>query len=344
MASLAIVTRETRIWLKYAGIGLVFLLMLIFFIRGLIFVKEIFFPSKPPAPKQEFGKLAKYFNKSQEAANINYRINTIDGTLPILPDRMNVYKLKQFQPSLLSLESAKNKINRNFIKSNPIKISDTIYEWNEAEKGINLQYNIINGNYSVSSNYLDNPTLTEASISQSSDNIIKGVEDYLKSFESDTSDLDFKSSTVTYLQLIERRLEPAKNLGSAKLAKVDIKQKMVDETPIIYGDPNDSNISFIVTYPNQNFTVVEGQYYHYLPILDQKSDYPIKTSIQAFDDLKSGNARVFNPNNLINVDITDVHLKYYLDKNTNAYLQPIIVFTGINFTAYVDAIPQESLQ
>jgi hypothetical protein len=136
----------------------------------------------------------------------------------------------------------------------------------------------------------------------------------------------------------------AQNLGSAKYARVSLAQKDVDSLPIVYDNPNDSQIKFVVSYPGSSFQILEGEFYNHEPDLTKSSDYPVKSATAALEDLKSGNAYMINPQNLTNVDITNVELKYYLNRESSEYLLPIIVFTGINFTAYVEAIPASSLE
>lgn len=342
MASLAFVTKEMRSIIKYGAIGLAGLFALIIAFQALFFLKELIFPSKPPPPKQEFGKLPRLFT-TQVQNNIEYKVNTVDGTLPVLPDRMQVYKIEQFAPDLLALENAKRTLRSANFNSDPIKISNTIYQWTNSN-GINVQYDIITRNFTVASNFRDNPNMASSITLPGPDVIKNNVRNFLNNFSANVDDVDFENSNVTYLELRDKELVGAANLGSARLARVDLRQNSIDDTQIVYASPTESNLSFVVAYPGGNATIVEGNYYHYRPLTEEKSDYPIKTADQALLDLQSGKAVIFNPTNKSTVDITDVQVKYYLDKNTKEYLEPIIVFSGIGFTAYVDAIAESSLQ
>lgn len=343
MANLVKVTKETRILLKVGGIvfGAFFLLYL--GAKGGSIIQNLFFPKPPPPPKQEFGKLPQISFPSQGGAGIQFRVNTIDGQLPKLADRVNVYKLTQPQADLLALKNAKNTLSSANFVENQIKLSDTLYQWSQTSTGVIIQYDIGTKNFTINSNYLTNPYLSTTNLIPNEGDIKNGLISFLSSINADATDLDFEKSTVDFLQLKGGSLVKSENLGSAKFARIALVQLPVDKIPIIYDTPTDSILHFTVSYPNGNFQVLAGQFLHHQPDLQNKSDYPIKTALQAFEDLKNGNAYMINPQNLTNIDITDVEVRYYLDKNTTEYLLPVIVFTGINFTAYVQGIPTDSL-
>jgi hypothetical protein len=344
MTNLVKVTKETRIILKVGGIIFGALLLLYFSVKGGSIIRNIFFPKPPPPPKQEFGKLPHLSFTSQGTTGVQFRINTIDGQLPKLIDRVNIYKLVQPEADLLALKNAKNTLSSASFVENQIKLSDTLYQWSQTSTGVVIQYDIGTKNFTINSNYLTNPFLTTTNLIPNEKDIKSGLISFLASLNADTKDIDFDNSTVDLLQLQGGTLVKSENLGSAKFARITLVQFPVDKIPIIYDTPTGSILHFTVSYPAGNLQILDGQFLHHQPDLQNKSDYPIKTSTQAFEDLKNGNAYMINPLNLTNVDITNVEVRYYLDKNTNDYLLPIIVFTGINFTAYVDAIPNESLQ
>lgn len=345
MASLVTITKETRLIIKFGGISLGILLLIYFGIKGGGLIRSIFFPKPPPPPLQAFGKLPRLTFPSPGSTSIQYRVNTVNGSLPALPDRVNVYKLKQQQSDLLALKNARNTVSTEAFVNNETKLSDSIYQWTQQNTGVAIQYDIANKFFTISSNYLNNPSLSSTSLLPSQDTITGDVLNFLDLMGADKSDIKQDKISVNYMQLGSGALVPAQNLASATYATITMPQNDVDNIPIIYDTPTTSLINFTVSYPQQGqMQVLSGEYFDHQPDLNQKSDYPIKSSQQAYEDLQKGNAYVINPQNLTDVDITNVSLNYYLSKNTNDYLLPVIVFTGINFTAYVQAIPATSLQ
>jgi hypothetical protein len=344
MANLVTITREGRIILKFGGIILGVLILLYFGVKGGSLIRDIFFPKPPPPPKQAFGKLPHLQFPSVGTAGIQFIVNTTTGSLPMLPDRSNVYKLKTSSADLLALKNARNAVDSEYIVENETKLTDTLYQWSQTNTGVIMQYDIASKNFTISSNYLTNPFLISTNLLPQNSRIEDDMMSFLSLIGADTSDIDTDKTTVDLFQIQNGSLVPAENTATAKFAKVTLFQKDIDQTPIIYDTPTDSSMNFIVSYPaNSNLVPVQGEFFHHLPNLDEKSDYPIKTAAQALEDLKKGNAYMINPQNLTTVDITDVNLAYFLDKNTKEYMMPVIVFTGINFTAYVEAIPDSSL-
>jgi hypothetical protein len=344
MANLVTVTKASRLILKLGGIGAGLILLIYIFVQGGTLFRNIFFPKPPPVPLQGLGKLPHIKFPTPGTTGIQFRVNTIDGKLPILPDRVNVYKLISHVPNLLALEKAKQTVDSANFVDNQTKITDTLYQWTQSRTGVILRYDIVTKNFTITSNYLTNPFLASDSLMPSEDQIKSDVMGFLQTMQANTQNIDREKTKVKYLQYNNGVLVAAQNLGSAKYARVTLVQQSVDDIPIIYDTPNDSILTFVVAYPKNNFQVLEGQFYNHEPDLTQKSDYPIKTATQALEDLKKGNAYMINPQNLTSVDITNVELKYYLNRESKDFLMPVIVFSGINFTAYVEAIPALSLE
>ena len=69
--------------------------------------------------------------------------------------------------------------------------------------------------------------------------------------------------------------------------------------------------------------------------------YPIKTAETAYNDLKTGKGIVILQPPKAQVSISSVYLGYFISDKYTPYLQPIYIFEGQNFVAYVPAISSE---
>ncbi len=346
MANLVTVTKEGRVLLKVGGLLLgVFILIYLVFKGGTI-VQGIFFPKPPPPPLEALGKLPKIqFPQSTSSVIPTYNINTVNGQLPVLADRVNVYKLKTPEPNLLALQTAKNSLDSSEFVLNQVKKTSTLYQWTHSKTGATIDYDIVTKNFTISSGFLTNPSLSSQGLMPGEDQIKRDTFSFLDRMGATTDNFDQDKTKVEYLEVRNGLLVAAQNLGSARYARITLVQKLVDEIPIINDSPTESITSFVVSYPQQNFAVLEGTFYNFEIDMEAKSDYAIKTAAQALEDLKAGNAYVLNPGNLQNVDITDVQIRYFLNKQSGKFLLPVIVFSGVNnFTAYVDAIPDSTSQ
>lgn len=344
MANLVTVTKEGRIFLKIGGIAAGALLLIYIIVKGGELAKAVFFPKPPPVPLQAFGKLPRVPFPSKGSEEITYTINTTDGELPAFVDRVNVYTLITPEPNLRTLETAKNTLDSENFVLNQVKISDTLYQWTQAETGVIIKYDIITKNFTLASNYLYNPDLGSNNLLPDEQSIQDDTLGFLRTIQANTENIDLSKTKVEYLEKTNGIIIAAQNLGTARYARINFQQNAIDEISIVYDKPSESTINFVVSYPASDFKVLEGQFFNPTINMEQKSDYPIKTTQEAFANLKNGNAYIINPQNLSNVDITNVELHYYLSNVTKDYLLPVIVFTGINnFTAYVEAISPTSL-
>ena len=343
MANLVTVTKESRIFLKIGGVVVGALILIYFIVKGGALMRDVFFPKPPPPPAQAFGPLPPIDFPAKGSQGINFNINTVDGQLPVLPDRVNIYTIQTAEPNLLALENAKNTLDSANFVSNQVKKSSTLYQWTQAKTGVIIEYDITTKNFSISSNYLYNPALSSSSLLPDEENIKDDVLGFLQTVQAETNSLDLEKTKVEYLENNNGTLIAAQNLGSAKYARVTFQNSVIDDIPIVYDSPTESNVMFVVSYPPSGFQILEGRFYNHKINPEEKSDYPIKSSEQAFADLTNGNAYIINPQNLTQVDITNVELRYYLSNKNSGFLLPVIIFTGVNgFYAYVDAIPEES--
>ncbi len=354
------------------GIGLIIVVVLIF--RISVMFKNIVAPPKITPPNQKYGVLSSLqFPQSEINDNFTYSINTISGTLPQFPDRLNIYPLVKDSPNLLNLDKAKAKAETLRFADQQGKVVPEIslgngkYEWNEPI-GINrkLQFDIVTFDFIISSSYLSSLTVLGAENLSDENNAIQTVQDFLSSIELLPTDIDLtktqnpsKDITYnTYPQLFAIRsgtLIPTTSLSSAKVIRVDLYQKDLEynldtgkkgaakvklKLPVLYPHPPYSSMSFWIASGQNNAEVDASSFVHRYISTDSPGTYPIKTVQAAFDELKNGDAYIPS---YVGTDkeilINNVYLAYYLGGENQDYLMPIIVFEGQNnFIAYVSAI------
>jgi hypothetical protein len=345
MAKLADVTFETRIILKVlAGISILAVVILIF-IRGGQFVIDNFFT--PPKPAElEFGKLPSIQFPKQNAPVLKYTINTLDGQLPFFPPRMNVYKIKKNEPSIVSLRRARVIVSNAGYINNETKINDAVYQWADL-RGRRIEYNILTNNFKIQSDYSNATTFSDyGKRLLSKDGAFETAVEILRGFSEDTSDLDQQKTELVFLKLDDGRIVQAENQNDAQFVRVDLFQKNIeDQYPVYYPAPKQS-IMYVVLKSEAGFpTVSEANYVHYRLDPNNVSDYYIKTAEQAFDDLVKGRGYVWvEDKKRKEVDITDISLGYFLGEQNQNFFIPIVIFKGNGFLAYVQAIPDELVE
>lgn len=363
MAHLATIARETRLLIKIGSVSFVVFLLLFFSFKGYGFIRQTFFPPPPAPPEQGFGKLPPVlFPATTQPVPSGYRINTIDGALPIdIPDRLNVYIIATPSASLLALQNVSNSVSALGYNSPEYKISDTVYQWSNPENGSLMTYDILTHNFRIDSNILSNINPLNNLLTDKSylENYLKGIIQVSRGGEPQVDPEKFELIPMRYdgQDLVE-----VENPAETQFARVNLYQEELgilkingrdQELRVYYPYPDRTLMSFLLSQESdRDLNLVQAEFIYKPIVRESYSTYPIKTPQQAFQDLQNGNAYiVYNTSNQPVLDITDVTLGYYMGKSVDVndlaedqkYLMPIYVFIGNNFMAYVSAIAPSSI-
>ena len=348
MANLSNVSDVTRSIVKVVAICAIAVVVLIAAFRLGIVVKNIISPTPPAPPTVAFGKLpTPSFPQGQGSSTYSYAINTLTGSLPVLPDRISVYKMQQVLPNLLGLDKANGIAQKAGFTQSPTALSETTYKWNKTDSlPTTLTMNIQTFDFFLTSTYLTDPTVTKAAnlpdetVAQT---VSKAFFDMVMPLP---QSIDPNKTKVSLFAITPSGVTPATSLSTAQLIRIDYFPQAIDTIPLYSADPTKSLVYAIIASGQSQYPqVVEAQYTH-KDVATEKATYPILTSTQAFDKLKQGKGFIAaNPTGSQNVTITNVSLGYYLDATPQQYLWPIIVFQGDKgFYAYVSAITDEWVQ
>lgn len=344
MATLAEVTWETRIILKIAAVILTVLTVVFLFFKGGTIIKTIFFPTPPPPPDEKYGILQPINFPTQKPTTYTYRLNTVTEKLPVFPDRMKVYKIKQDTPTLNTLQKLRNKLLNSRFSERETKITETKYQWSKTS-GETIAYNTVTNNFSINSGYLTS-SLSEFGypISKKADAYNLAI-DFLETIRVDSSDVTLEKSTLTFYKIASQALTKVESQNDANVARLDLFQTDIEkDLKIHYPDFDKSIMYFIFETKGGRPQIAESQYNHYVPDTTDFATYSIKTPDQAFEDLNNGNALIFNENidKSAIIDITDVSLGYYAGEENQQFLLPIVVFKGDGFIAYTRALAEKT--
>src|ERR1035437_7360473 len=108
MLTLSDASYDTKEIMKWGGLVIAGLVILIVIIRMLLIAKEAIFPTPPPKPTVLFGKLeSQVFPQNVTDQTLTYSVNTLSGYLPVLTDQAKVFTIQTFTAVLLSLSRAK---------------------------------------------------------------------------------------------------------------------------------------------------------------------------------------------------------------------------------------------
>ena len=335
---------ETKTVFKWGLILIAAVFLFLILLRTGNALKERFFPTPLPPPTVAFGKLpAINFPPNATVLRLNYKLDTISGTLPNLPDRAAVYKMIKQKPSLSSLNDTIAQVGNAGFNSKPRALSDTLYRFYDTNPPYrNLTINIISHNFTMLSDFISDPTVQSAQNLGDENTAVNTSVGFFSPL-SLPNDIDLGKTQTTLYKIVGPSLKKASSLSEAQVIRADFFQKDVNNLPLFYPHPPFTNINDLVASGPNSPQVVEAHFFHQDIDFENSATYPIATSGAAFASLKNGNAYIasyYGGKRTIN--IRDVFLAYFVPDTESSCLMPIIVFKGDNgFFAYVSAVKDE---
>ena len=347
MPTLTTVTTATKSTLKWLSISMVYFSILFAVIKIGVAIKERLAPAPPPPPTLAFGKLPSIsFPKGEIDKTLTYSLDTITGFLPVLPYQAKVYKMTQIKPRFLALDNTRRKTANVGFRSSEVKLSKNWYRWtDESYPFREITLDIFFSHYfTLSSPFLSDPLASRFATNFSNENsAVNTAQEFLLGMSSFPQDIDpARTKTLFYSISRDGDLVPETKASKAQVVRVDFFQKDIDKLPIYYPNASTSTLNLLVT-SIQNQQIVIGINFPYQPISKSAYTYPIKTSSQAFSELKAQKAYIASYfGSATNISIKNVFLGYYIGREKQDYLMPVVIFEGQNgFFAYVSAVTDE---
>lgn len=340
MASLTQAAITTRKAVRFSIYFIIFLIVGRIVLGILVTIIQTVFPAPPPPPTVVFGKLPKLpFPINNDVPPLQYVVQTPEGGLPALVTEAKVYFMPQSRPDLLALDNAKQKATTLGFNT-PNEISPTLYKFVSPGSSSTMEMNIVNGTFSLGYNLNGDPTPLSQQPPAPSE--AAGIaRNYLSQAGILPDDLT-GPTTQEYLKVQNKQLVSAISLSEANLIKINLFRKDYEKLPSLTSNPNQSNVWFIISgSQDKGKQIIGAQFYYYGVDETQYSTYPIKTSDQAFTDLKAGKGYIANlgSNDNGKITIRRVYLAHYDPGSPSLFYQPIVVFEGDNgFVAYVPAV------
>ncbi|MBI2018417.1 hypothetical protein HYS96_01795 [Candidatus Daviesbacteria bacterium] len=303
-------------------------------------------PRVEEKPDTKFGFLPypDFPTAAVSSSNFSYSLDTKTGGLPKVGQDtgfekiIKVYFIVKSFATLLSPERSEDLAKKFAILTSPQILSETQYKF--KENGKSLLVDLDTGNFS----YTKEATISGAENLDDDNKLLSDFERFLESLGYLNGDLREGRTKITLLKKDGEKLISTTLRSEAIAAQVSIWPKAIDGKSIFTPNFNEALVKATVlgsaanlgNYLSANFT-----YY----VLDNTTfaTYLTKSAEQAFEDLKGGGGVVVLEPDKPQVSITSVYLGYYLSQNYSPYLQPIFVFEGPNFVAYVPAVSSEYL-
>lgn len=279
---------------------------------------------------------------SVSSSNFSYSLDTTTGSLPKLGVEagfnklMKVYFITRFYATLLSPERSKGLAEKFGITAEPQILSETQYRFSASGKS--LIVNLDSGNFL----YSKEATSSARENLDFDDKLVSDFENILTNLGILTDDLKKGRTKVTLLKNAGGNLIVTNLRTEASAAQISLWPQNIDQKSIFSPDFNKALVNATV-YKSasdlENYLII--QFINFPIDTTTYATYPIKTAESAYNDLKGGKGVVILQPPKPQVSISSVYLGYFISDKYTLYLQPIYIFEGQNFVAYVPAISNE---
>ncbi len=301
-------------------------------------------PPVEEKPDTKFGVLPiPNFPKSVvSSSNFSYTLDTTTGSLPKIGvdsgfDKIiRVYFVIKPYATFLSPQRSQELAAKFNLTSPPQALTDTSYLFSQGNK--KLTVDLDSGNFS----YIKDSTPSASEKLDDDNSLLGGFENILSTVGIFKKELEEGRTKITLLKIDGGKLVQTQLRSEATGALVSIWPKPLDKKSIFTGDFNKALINASVINSSSNLENYSSLNFTFWPIdLSIFATYSTKSPDDAFNDLKVGKGVVILEPKKPQVSITSVYLGYYLSEDYSPYLQPIYIFEGSDFAAYVGAITEQ---
>lgn len=348
MASLTETAFYTRRTITWTAIGIVGYILLRIFWGIFVALYITIFPPKAPPPNHAFGTLpAVKFPQSaaSPSGQLIYQLQTIEGSVPETSPSANVYFMPKTGTNLLGLSTAQSFAKRLAFSTTPISDpnNNSIYRFDDPTTPLrHLWYDIVSTNFFVKYDFQQDAALFLNKSIPTAQAAQAEARNVLQTYGLYPSDFPGGDIVVTYYKVSENALIPVSSQSQADAVRVDFYRPYIASTPVVTGTSG-GPISIIFSGSKTSQKRIIQFSYTYWPIDYQTiATYPLKTSMQAWQELQSGGGFVLRYPKSLLITVRNVYLAYYDSFDPQTYLQPVFVFEGDDgFAAYVPAIQSD---
>lgn len=301
-------------------------------------------------PTKNFGILPKPALPKTKltATNVTYELDTETGSLPTgFPDLIKVYFIPKLGTTFLAPDKAKRLASSFSFKNGPEILSPTIYRFTD-EKGGEFIFDLDSANFRfkrpIATESAEFEGDSETPEIEPENTLISQFKKYLNDRGAMPEQLSQGTSRVFYNR--DRQIDATQaNVALWQSPIIEGEGETAIEYPIVTPEFSEGLVKGVVT----KYQALENKYLSIDFIfwqvdLERFETYPIKSVDQAFDQLQKGEGITVLPYSRSTVAIEKVYLAYLLPKEYTPFLQPVYVFEGPQFAAYVPAITSDNFE
>jgi hypothetical protein len=302
-------------------------------------------PAKPLALNPIFNKIkAPIIPRAKSSTGYTYILDTLDATAKVenATSAAQVYFIPKqnlsfgFLPQIYLMAKSVGIDTEN----NDHKKVENTATFDDGKNKLEIDISNFNFSYDYVLSKTGDFTLDDAK--QPSDSTLKSnAESFLRNINRYPDELSKGDRHVIYINfdIDSRRVSTLDAAEGANMAEVDFYRPDFNGYPVVTSSYYNSPHFVLFGFSNGQTKVIRSEVKFY-ELSDKVGTYPLKTSDEAWADLKAGKGTVVSANNPVGeVHIKKISLGYYDPDVYQEYFQPVYIFLGDDkFVAYVTAV------
>lgn len=283
------------------------------------------------------------------SGNFSYVLDTLDGTTNVenATSAASVFFLQKPGATFGFLDEIYNMAKAVGIDTEITKhsLNDRLATFDDGRKKLVIDIDTFNFNYEY---YLDrDEALFERDIKMTTSLAENTAGNFLRTVGKYNQELSQGKRNFIFLKYdkTSREIQTLESEEGSNMIEVDYYRPDILTYPIVTANYPSSQHYVMVGTKGTSGEVVKANINYFERSKDQIGIYPLRSTDQAFEDLKNGKGLVISSSQPDGeVKIKKVFMAYFEPETYQEYLQPIYVFLGENkFVAYVPAVTEEYL-
>jgi hypothetical protein len=349
MGTLTEVSSIARNVIKWGTVSLIIMALIPGSISMLKRIYLMLNPPPPPAPTCRYGKLPSLkYPEVPATASPEYKLETVSGTFPSLPNVAKVYLVGVNKARLLVLQRMQQMAEQTGLRDTPTQLDDRTYRFTYPGLPIDMIFDVITEGFAYKYDWtVDNAVYTTFNV-PIGEGAVAEAKRFLDRLGSMPSDLANGTNKVIYLAATSSAMVPAISPYDANFARVDLFRADRTETVpgvaqpqqmrVVTSGGDTSPVNVIIAGAAGPGRVVQANYYYSSVLADDSSTYPLIPVQTAWTDLVNGRGFIAKHAPGDKVTVRWISLGYFESNEQQPFLQPVYIFEGDQgFMGYVQA-------
>lgn len=332
--------------IKFGGISLI-VISLLWSLTKIIY--KAYKAANPPysPPTVAYGVLPKIIFNEKITEPKSFTFELPNDEVPTFGDQARVYVIYRPNTTFLALEEDKKTAAGFGFVNEPIEAETKpgMYVFLDNTLNKTLTVNVLTGDFELKYPYLSDQLLLTTENLPTKTSAIQIAENFLSKGNKLTEDLVNGEKKVSYWKIQDGAIKAVTTSEEANAVRVDLFRDKINGLKLLSSNFDKTTISVLISASkSEGRKIIEFNFKDIIFNKESYATYPIKTTAEVMEGLKSGNYWTAVDVQNKDIVIRRIYLAYFepnILTNSN-FLQPIYVFEGDNgFVAYVPAIKSE---